>query len=36
MSGTTYYKTNRDVRLNGAIKYSENSKKVLRETAKNI
>ena len=36
MSGTTYYKTNRDVRLNGAIKYSENNKRVLRETAKNI
>ena len=36
MSGTTYYKKNRDVMLNRANKYYENNKEVLREKAKNM
>ena len=35
MSGTTYYKRNRDVILNRGKDYYENNKEVFREKAKN-
>ena len=35
MSETTYYKRNREVRLNRAKDYYENNKELLRERAKN-
>ena len=35
MTGTTYYQRNREVMLNRANKYHENSTEILREKAKN-
>ena len=34
MSGTTYYKKNREVMLNRANEYYKNNKEILREKAK--